>query len=81
MKLPKEMGRSPDLVARRVRYVFGSRDAGKCWKDTYTQAVGHAGFATSTVNPCVFVYHQVKETRKHKHMTAGQSSLEMMACH
>ena len=60
MKLPKEMELSPDLVARQVRCVCGTRDAGKLWKDTYTQAMEHAGFVTGTANPCVF-YHKVRD--------------------
>ena len=60
MKLPKEMGLSPDLVARQVRCVYGTRDAGKLSEDTYTQAMRHAGFTTGTAKPCVF-YHTVRD--------------------
>ena len=59
MKLPKEMGLSPDLAARQVRCVYGTRGAGKLWEDTYTQAMERAGFVTVTANPCVF-YHEVR---------------------
>ena len=54
MNLHKEMGLSPDLVARQVRCVYGTRDAGKLREDTYTQAMEHAGFVTGIANPCVF---------------------------
>ena len=33
MQLPRELGLSPDLVARQVRCVYGTRDAGKIWED------------------------------------------------
>ena len=60
MKLPKEMGLSPDLVARQVRCVYGTRDAGKVWEDTCTQEMEHAGFMTGTANPCA-CYHQIRD--------------------
>ena len=58
MTLPKEMKLSPDLVARQVRCVYGTRGAGKLWEETYTQAMEHAGFVTGTADPCV-LYHKV----------------------
>ena len=60
MKIPKELGLSSDLVARQVRCVYGTRDAGKLWEDTYTQALEHSGFTTGMANPCVFD-HRVKD--------------------
>ena len=60
MKLPKELGFGSDLVARQVRCVSGTRDAGKLWEDTYTQALEHSGLATGMAAPCVFV-HRVKD--------------------
>ena len=59
-KLPKEIGLSPDTVARLVRCIDGTRDAGKLWEDTYTRALEHAGFVTGATNPCVF-YHKVRD--------------------
>ena len=60
MKLPKEMGLSPDLVARQVRCVYGTCDAGKLWEDTHTQAMEHAGLISGSADPCVF-YHKVRD--------------------
>ena len=60
MKLPKETGLSPDLVARRVRCVYGTREAGKLREDTYTQAMEHAGLVTGSANRCVF-YHKARD--------------------
>ena len=51
MKLPKEMGLGTNVVARQVRCVYGMRDAGKLWEDTYTQAMEHAGFTTGVGKP------------------------------
>ena len=58
MKLSKEMGHSPNFVAGQARCVYGSRDAGKLWESTSTQAMEHASFNTGTANPCV-VYHNI----------------------
>jgi hypothetical protein len=60
MRLPKEMGLGTNVVARQVRCVYGTRDAGKLWEDTYTQAMEHAGFTTGAANPCVF-YHKTRD--------------------
>ena len=60
MKLPEEMRHSPEHVARQVRCVYGTCDAGKLWKDTYTQAMGHVGLVAGIANPCVF-YHKTQE--------------------
>ena len=60
MRLPKEMGLPPNLVAKQVRCVYGTRDAGKLWEDTYTQVLEGMGFTTGVSNPCVF-YHAERE--------------------
>ena len=53
MRLPKEMGLPPDTVARQVRCVYGTRDAGKLWEDTYTVVMESLGFKAGESNPCV----------------------------
>ena len=60
MKLPPEMGLGPDVVARQVRCVYGTRDAGRLWEDTYTQVLNDMGFRTGISNPCVF-YHPSRD--------------------
>jgi hypothetical protein len=60
MRLPKELGLGTDVVARQVRCFDGTRDAGKLWEDTYTQAMECNGFITGAANPCVF-YHKNRE--------------------
>ena len=54
MRLPKEMGLPPNMVARQVRCVYGTRDAGKLWEDAYTQVLESLGFQAGASNPCVF---------------------------
>ena len=54
MKLPPEMGMDPEAVARQVRCVYGTMDAGRLWEDTYTQILTDMGFRTGVSNPCVF---------------------------
>ena len=56
MKVPKELGFPPGTVARQVRCVYGTRDAGKLWEDTYTQVLEGIGFQTGVSNPCVFFH-------------------------
>ena len=60
MRLPPEMGLGPDVVAKQVRCVYGTRDAGRLWEDTYTRVLNHAGFTTGVSNPCVF-YHSGRD--------------------
>ena len=43
MRLPKEMGMPSNTVARQVRCVYGTRDAGKLWEDCYTQVLESIG--------------------------------------
>ena len=60
MQVPKELGLPPGTVARQVRCVYGTRDAGKIWEDTYTQVLHNIGFVAGESNPCIF-YHKVKD--------------------
>ena len=54
MTLPKDLGLGSGSVARQVRCVYGTRDAGKSREDTYTQALEHSGLTTGMANACVF---------------------------
>ena len=60
MSLPKELGLHPGLVARQVRCVYGTRDAGKIWEDCYTQVLEASGFVAGASNPCIF-YHATRD--------------------
>ena len=54
MRVPKELGLPPNPVAKQVRCVDGTRDAGKLWEDTYTMVLEAMGFRTGVSNPCIF---------------------------
>ena len=54
MRVPKEMGLPPNTVAKQARCVYGTRDSGKLWDDTYTVALRHLWFSTGVASPCVF---------------------------
>ena len=45
------------MVARQVRCVYGTRDAGKIWEDTCTQVLESMGFASGQANPCIFQHN------------------------
>ena len=60
MTCPKELGLPPNAVAKQIRCVYGTRDAGKLWEDTYTVVLMNAGFVPGASNPCIF-YHEEKD--------------------
>ena len=60
MIFPKELGLPAGLVARHVRCVYGSRDAGALWEDVYRQCLEDMGFANGVASPCCF-YHKEKD--------------------
>ena len=56
MAFPKELGLPANLVAKQVRCVYGTRDAGAIWEDTYRDALENMGFQSGKASPCCF-YH------------------------
>ena len=54
MRLPPEMGLPKHYVARQTRCVYGTRDAGMLWEETYRRALEDVGFITGDANPCIF---------------------------
>ena len=60
MMVPKELGLAPGTVARQARCVYGTRDAGKIWEDTYTQVLEAMGLVPGALNPCIF-HHRTKD--------------------
>ena len=54
MRLPPEMGMPKHYVARQTRCVYGTRDAGMIWEETYRVVLEQAGFVTGQANPCLF---------------------------
>ena len=54
MSLPKELGLPGRWVAKQVRCVYGTRDAGALWEDTYRDALEATGFMSGVASPCIF---------------------------
>ena len=54
MSLPKELGLPPNLVAKQIRCVYGTRDGGLIWEDCYRSALEDMGFKSGIASPCCF---------------------------
>ena len=54
--MPVGMLLPSNVVARQMRCVYGTRDAGIFWKETYRIALENCGFVAGAANPCVFHY-------------------------
>ena len=52
VRLPPELGLAPHLVGRLHRCMYGTRDAGSVWEDTYTEALEDTGFVRGEASPC-----------------------------
>ena len=50
IRLPVEMGLPSNVVARQTRCVYGTRDAGMIWEETYRIALENCGFVTGAAN-------------------------------
>ena len=59
MRLSRELGLPPHMVGLQVRCVYGIRDAGSIWEDTYGHCLESAGFKSGISSPCVF-YHALR---------------------
>ena len=46
MAFPKKLWLPSHLVAKQIRYVYDTRDAGAIWEDTYRGALEDMGFAS-----------------------------------
>lgn len=53
-QIPKQLGLPPNTVANQVRYVYGTGDAGKLWKDRSTMVLEAMAFLTGVSKPCIF---------------------------
>ena len=60
MHLPRELGLPGHWVGRQIRCVYGTRDAGAIWEDTYRDLLEAIGFRSGRASPCVF-YHPEKD--------------------
>ena len=54
MSLPKEMGLPSHYVAKQVKCVYGTRDAGAIWEDCYRDSLEAMGFVSGVASPCCF---------------------------
>ena len=54
MPFSKELGLPSHLVAKQVRRVYDTRDAGAIWDDTYRGALEDMGFTSEAASPCCF---------------------------
>ena len=60
MSLPRELGLPGNWVAKQVRCVYGTRDAGALWEDTCRQALESIGFKSGVASPCIF-FHEARD--------------------
>ena len=56
MSLPKELGLPSHFVGKQVRCVYGTRDAGAIWEETYREALESIGFTSGVASPCCFFH-------------------------
>ena len=54
MAFPKKLGLPSHMVAKQDRCVYGTRDAGGIWEDTYRGALEDTGFTSGAASPCCF---------------------------
>ena len=54
MKLPPELGLPQNMVGLMVRCVYGTRDAGAIWEETFRSVLESAGFTSGVASPCIF---------------------------
>ena len=94
MSLPEELG-LPSHVAKQVRCVHGTRDAGSIWEDVYRGALEAMGYKPGVASPCCFahdergpsvVVHGDEFTALGKHSAidryeAPVLSVELLTCH
>ena len=55
LTFPKEMGAPAGKVAHLLRCVYGTRDAGLLWEDTYSQCLEAMGFVRRVSNPMLLL--------------------------
>ena len=49
------MGLGARAVAHLKRCVYGTRDAGMLWEETYSQALIDQGFGSGIASPCLLL--------------------------
>ena len=61
MTPPRELGLPASQLAKQTRCVYGTRDAGMIWEETYRAALEGMGFIAGKASPCCF-YHEAEGT-------------------
>ena len=56
VRLPPELGISKKWVAKLVRCMYGTRDAGAIWESCYTSCLTNMGFKQGAASPCCFIH-------------------------
>ena len=51
---PKKLGAQPGRAARLVRCMYGTRDAGAIWEETYAKALLQMGLTCGRASACCF---------------------------
>ena len=60
LMFPKEVAAPKGKIAHLLRCVYGTRDAGMLWEDTYSSCLESLGFVRGLANPCCF-RHSTKD--------------------
>ena len=56
MSPPRQLGLPKSLLARQMICVYGTRDAGINWEETYRAALEEIGFTAGRASPCCFFH-------------------------
>ena len=54
VELPEEAGVGPGKCAKRLKSLYGTRDAAMNWAQAYTSILLDMGFKAGVSNPCLF---------------------------
>ena len=49
---PRELGLPKSLLAKQMKCVYGTRDAGMIWEETYRAALAEIGSTAGRASPC-----------------------------
>ena len=61
MSPPRELGLMKSPLAKQMKCVDGTRDAGMMWEETYRAALEEIGFTAGRASPCCF-FHKDRST-------------------
>jgi hypothetical protein len=56
MSPPRELGLPKSQLATQMKCVYGTRDAGMIWGETYRAALEEIGFTAGRASPCCFFH-------------------------